>query len=111
MEEQTTQQKSEQEDENSNTKEVIKADEQVVDLNDNNDEVSSTSSLDSENDNSDFEESEDIIDFEETGYIMKPNEDHESESDYSLSSESIDSSPNSYKNEKWSGYKVNHFCF
>ena len=110
MEEQTTQQKSEQEDENSNTKEVKKVDEEV-DLNDNNDEVSSTSSLDSENDNSDFEESEDIIDFEETGYIMKPNADHESESDYSLSSESIDSSPNSYKNEKWSGYKVNHFCF
>ena len=74
-----------------------------MDLNDNNDdetEVFSTSSLDS-----------DTIDLEESGYIMKPNEDHRSiifeSSEESLSSESIDSSPNSYMNEPWSGYKVN----
>lgn len=105
----TTQQNQEEkdippEDENSNTESIKQLDEEETEeVNENvddwDDEIFSDSldSVDSLN----------TIDFEESGYIMKPDPYVEEPDDCSLSSESIESSPNAYKDEQhWNGYKV-----
>ena len=105
----TTQQNQEEkdippEDENSNTESIKQLEEETEEVNENvdawDDEIFSDSldSVDSLN----------TIDFEETGYVMKPDPYvEEPDDDCSLSSESIESSPNAYKDEQhWNGYKV-----
>ena len=104
----TTQQNQEEkdippEDENSNTESIKQLEEETEEVNENvddwDDEIFSDSldSVDSLN----------TIDFEESGYIMKPDPYVEEPDDCSLSSESIESSPNAYKDEQhWNGYKV-----
>ena len=106
----TTQQNQEEkdiptEDENSNTESIKHLDEEETEeVNENvddwDDEIFSYDSLDSM-------DSLNTIDFEESGYIMKPDPYVEEPDDCSLSSESIESSPNAYKDEQhWNGYKV-----